>query len=90
MDGDFGNAVASMPQSRNKLENRRGEDDEVPREMWEAVETGTREVGVEKAKGERSKGRSRKKERRKRKEEEAEKGKDNRGKESSKGMRDMG
>ena len=89
MDGDFGNAVASMPQSRNKLENRRGEDDEVPRRMWEAVETGTREVGVGKAKGERSEGKSREKKRKKRKEE-AEKGKDNRGKESSKEMKDIG
>ena len=40
------------------MENRRSEDDEVPREMWEAVETGAREVRVGKAEGRRSKGRS--------------------------------
>jgi len=47
------------------LENRRSEDDEVPRRMWKAVETGTREVGVEKAEGRRSKGRSWKEEKEK-------------------------
>ena len=82
--------MASIPQSRNRLENRRGEDDKVPRGMWEAVETSTREVGVGKAKERRSEERSREKERRKKEEEEAEKGKDNRDKESSRGMRDMG
>ena len=30
MDSDFGNAIASTPQSRDRLENRRSEDDEVP------------------------------------------------------------
>ena len=58
MDGNFGDAVASTPQSRNRLENRKGEDDEVPRGMWKAVETGAREVGVGKAEGRRSEGRS--------------------------------
>ena len=33
VDGDFEDAMASMPQSRNRLENRRGEDDKMPREM---------------------------------------------------------
>ena len=58
MDGNFGDAVASTPQSRNRLENRRGENDKMPRGMWKAVETGTREVRVGKAKGGRSEGRS--------------------------------
>jgi len=89
VDGDLGNAVASTPQSRNRLENRRGEDDEVPRGMWKAVETGAREVRVGKAKERRSKERSKEKERRKREEKEAEKGKDNGGEESSRGMEDM-
>ena len=84
MDDDLGNAVANMLQSRNKLESRRGEDDEVPRGMWETVETGTREVRVGKAKG-----RSKKKERRKREKKEAEKGKDNGGEESSRGIGDI-
>ena len=58
MDGNFEDAVTSIPQSRNKLENRRDENDKVPRGMWKAVETSTREVGVGKAKGGRSNGRS--------------------------------
>ena len=72
------------------MENRRGKDDEVPRGIWEAVETGVREVRVGKAKGRRSKGRIREKERRKREEEEAEKEKANGGEESSKEIGDMG
>ena len=67
MDSDLGDAMASTPQSRNRLENRRGEDDKVSGGMWEAVETSTREVGMGKAKGRRSEGRSREKKRRKRK-----------------------
>ena len=34
MDGDFGDTVASMPQSRNRLEDKRSKDDEVPRGVW--------------------------------------------------------
>ena len=34
------------------MENRRGENDEVSRRVWEAVETNTGEVGVEEAKEE--------------------------------------
>ena len=30
MDSDLGDAMASILQSRNRLENRRGEDDKVP------------------------------------------------------------
>jgi len=45
------------------LENRRSEDDKVPRGMWEAVETSTREVRVGKAEERRSEGRSQKEER---------------------------
>ena len=33
MDSNFRDAMASMPQSRNRLENRRGENDKVPRGM---------------------------------------------------------
>ena len=60
MDSNFGNAVASMLQSRNRLENWRSENDEVPREMWKAVETSTGEVRMGETKGGRSEGRSRK------------------------------
>ena len=45
------------------MENRRSEDDEIPRGMWEAVETGARKVGVEKTEERRSKRRSWKEER---------------------------
>ena len=40
------------------MENRRSEDDKVPRGMWEAVETSIRKVRVEKAEGRRSEERS--------------------------------
>ena len=33
MDSDFGNAVASMPQPRNRLENRRGKNDKMSGRM---------------------------------------------------------
>ena len=55
MDGDLRDAITSIPQSRNRLENRRGENDEVPRKIWEAVEISARKVRVGKVKGRRSK-----------------------------------
>ena len=58
--------------------------------MWEIVETGAREIGVEKAERRRSKEKSQEKEREKGIEEKTEKRKDNRDKESGRGMRDMG
>ena len=30
MDSDFGNVIASVPQSRDRLEDRRSKDDEMP------------------------------------------------------------
>ena len=38
MDGDFGNAVASLPQSRNRLKDGRGKYNEMPRGVWKTVE----------------------------------------------------
>ena len=61
MDGNFGNAMASMPQPRNRLENQGSENDKVSRGMWKAVETGTGEVRMGETKEERSEGKSRKK-----------------------------
>ena len=60
--------------------------------MWKTVETSIREVGMGETEGRRSKGGSRKKERGKRegKEEETKKGENNGGKESSRGVGDMG
>ena len=40
------------------MENRRSEDDKIPREMRKAVETGARKVRVGKVEGRRSKRRS--------------------------------
>ena len=57
--------MASVPQPRNRLENREDKNDEVSRGVWKAVETRTEEVRMAKAKAERSQSRSRKKARRK-------------------------
>jgi len=35
---DIGDAMASIPQSRNQLEDRRGKDDKMSRQVWKAVE----------------------------------------------------
>ena len=66
MDSDFRDAVASMPQSRDRLGNRRSEDDEVPRGMWKAVEASSGEIMMGKAEGGRRKRRSREKARKER------------------------
>ena len=89
MDGNFGNTIANTLQSRNRLENRGGEDNKVFGGMWEAVEAGTGEVKMEEAKGRGGKGGGWEKERRKG-EEENEKGEDDGGKKNSRGMGDMG
>jgi len=34
MDSNFGNAMACLPQPQNRLEDRRGKNDEVSRGMW--------------------------------------------------------
>ena len=44
MEHNFGNAIASLPQSWDWLENRRSKDDKVSRRMWKAVETKVEEV----------------------------------------------
>jgi len=69
--------MVNTPQSRDRLENRRGENDEMSRRMWKVVEASSGKVGMGKAEGGRSKGRSRKEMRRKRKEKETEKRKNN-------------
>jgi len=78
VDGNSGDAVVSTPQSRNRLENGRGENDEVSERMQKAVEVSTREVRIKETERRRSKERSRKKTRRERKEE-AEERKNSRG-----------
>ena len=74
------------------MENRGGQDDEVSRGMWEAVETGIRKIRVGKTKGRRGKRGSREKEggKREEKEEETEERKNHGGKESSRRVGNMG
>jgi len=81
--------VASTPQSRDRLENRRSKDDEMPRGMWKAVEASSEEVRIGKIEEGRSKRGSTKKTRGKEKEEEAEKRKDSGSKENSKEVGNM-
>ena len=74
------------------MENGRGKDDKVSGGVWKTVETSTREVRIGETEGRRSKRGSRKKEREKRegKEEETKKRENGGGKESSRGVGDMG
>ena len=44
MDSNSRDAMASMPQSRNRLENGRGKNNEVSGRVWKAVEAGSEEV----------------------------------------------
>ena len=90
MDSDFEDAVANMPQSRNRLENGRSENDKMSGRMWEAVEISLEKIRMEKAKGGRSKRRSRKETKGERQEKETEKGENNRNKESGRRMGDLG
>ena len=69
MDSDFGDAIASTPQPRNRLENRRSKNNKISREVQKAMETGAREVRMAKAKEGGGQGRSWKKTGRERKEE---------------------
>ena len=89
MDGDLRNAVASALQSRNRLENRGGKNDEMSRGVQEAMETGVGEVRVAKAEGGGGKSRSRKETRRKG-EKEAKREEDGRNKKSSRRMGNLG
>ena len=52
IDSDFGNAMISVPQPRNRLENRRGENDKVPRRIQKVVEANTRKVRMAEAREE--------------------------------------
>ena len=79
----LGDTVASTPQPRNRLEDGRSEDDEVPRGMWKTVKASSGEVGIGKTEGGRSERGSRKKMKGKGKRKEAEKRKDGRSKENS-------
>ena len=86
MDGNFGDVMVSMSQSRNRLENRRSEDDKVSRRVWKAVEAGSGKVRLGETEEERGEGESRKEKRGKGEEEKTEERKDNRGEKSSRRM----
>ena len=72
------------------MENRRGQDDKMPRRVWEVVEASAREVGMGETKGRRGKRESREKEGGKGEEEETEKGGNGGSKESSRRVGDIG
>jgi len=54
-----------MPQSGNRLENKRSQDDEVSRRMWKAVETKAEEIRIAETERKRGKRGSKKRARRK-------------------------
>ena len=92
MDGDFRDTIVSIPQSRNRLENRRGENDKMSRRMWKTVEANAEKVRMGEAEAEGSKRRSGKKMRRKEKEKETEteERKDSGSKENSREVGNLG
>ena len=81
--------MISAPQSRNRLENGRDKNNEVPRGMWKAVEANIGKIKITEAEERRSKGRSRKEKRREAKEKEAKERKDGKGEESSREVRNL-
>ena len=82
--------MVSTPQPRNRLEDGRGKDNEMSREVWKTVEANARKIGVAETKGGRGKERSRKETRGVRKKEEAKRRENSRGKKSSRRMGNMG
>ena len=55
MNSNFGDAMVSTPQPRNRLENRGSKNDEVSRGVQKIVETSARKVRLEGTEGGRSK-----------------------------------
>ena len=78
-----------MPQPRNRLEDRRGKDNEMSGGVWKIVEANVRKIRVTETERRRDKGRSRKEMRGARKEEEAKKRENSRGKKGSGRMGNM-
>ena len=58
MDGDFRDAMVSVPQPRNRLEDRRGKDDEISGGVWKIVEANSRKIRVAETERRRGKRRS--------------------------------
>ena len=72
--------MVSMPQPRNKLEDKRGKDNEMSKEVWKIVEANIKKIEVAETEKRREKGRSRKEMRGARKKKEAKKRKNSRDK----------
>ena len=72
--------MVSMPQPRNKLEDKRGKDNEMSKEVWKTVEANIKKIEVAETEKRRGKGRSRKEMRGARKKKEAKKRKNSRDK----------
>jgi len=77
-------------QSRDRLEDRRGKNDEMFRGVWKAVEVNTEKIRVAETEGGRSKGRSGKEMIKERGKEETKKRKNSRGKKGNRRIGDMG
>jgi len=90
VDGNLENAIVGLAQSRNRLEDRRGKDDEMSRGVWKVMETDLGKIRVAETERRRGKRRSRKEMRGARKEKEAKKRENGRGKKDSGRMGNMG
>jgi len=81
--------MASPPQSRNKLEDERGKNDEMPRGVWKTVESDAEKIRVVETEGGEGKEGSRKEIRKEREKEEAKKEKNSRSKKGSRRIGDL-
>ena len=90
MDSNIRDTMVSMLQPRDRLENGRSKNNEVPGGMREIVETSTGQIRMGKAEEGRSKERSREETRRERQEKKTEKREDNESDESSRRVGDLG
>ena len=55
MECNIRDAIASMPQSWNQLENKRGKNDKISRWVWKVVEDKADDARMAEAEGERTK-----------------------------------
>jgi len=82
--------MVGLAQSRNRLEDRRGKDDEMYRGVWKVMETDLGKIRVAETERRRNKRKSRKKMRGARKEEEVKKRENSRSKKDSRIIGNMG
>ena len=90
MDSNSSNAMASAPQSRNRLENGRGKNDKVFGRVWKAVEAGLGEVRLGETERGRREAESRKEKRGKGEEKKIKEREDDGGEESKGRVGDLG